>query len=918
MPLNCFRRCLLLLAACLSLLPTSHSLAAYQDDELETERPGLVASFSSANAPKPAVNQILFDLNAHWGSASPDPRIPTTDFVGRWEGLILIQAPGVHRFHARSDGEINLKVAGRVALNGSGETMKAESVDLPAGFSPIILEYRHHQGDAYVAIDWEGPGFGREPVPARLFYHDSSKRVEPDRFEEGRRLADRIGCANCHKLLDLPVHPNQGPPLNDAGRAIDASWLDTWLRNPSSLRPGSRMPSFGHGFSAAETADIRAYLVSVAPKSVSVTPEASMALNVATQSRGQLLFRSIGCLGCHTKGETPANEPAAPDLSDLPRKRSVEWLTAFLGPARARANKTAVKHRHELRLTVDEAAHLAAYLGTSDHAPLPRPEQPGSKGVAARGLRIVESARCVSCHTIPGLKPKHADFPLTADSKSDAGCLALEPNGPLVPHFALSEEQRQALRTFIAGLPRRPAPISRQTLTDDSIRRLNCLGCHARDGRGGEELGGRIASHLAEDPELGGLKGTLTPPNLTAVGDKLRPEYLAKSVRSTAPTARPWLSVRMPTFTFDPGEADAIVAFLQVHDRMRSEPDPPNQVARLDAPATEVATQLIGQRGFGCISCHVLSGRIPPGGEPETLGPDLALAHRRMSDRYFHRWIGNPQRIIAGTPMPQFAKPIESIPGTLDDQLNQIWRLLASGSLADVASSGSREVLKRDGDRALVVRDMVLLPEAPQTKYIPRALAIGLKNDHSLLFDADRLTWLSWWHGGFLARTKSGRLWEWHPDGESIWVAPNRQPPIGFVGADHLVVLPTEVRERFGSLQEVNFEAANVSFSYTLHGPNDSNVVVRELIVPLSGGWERQVTVTGVPEGFTPALFEHPPKGESSWTIGKTRATLKAAEAQATSDPKVAGDPDARWLKMRPVGPGQFTERIRLTLEPSS
>ena len=465
----------------------------------------------------------------------------------------------------------------------------------------------------------------------------------------------------------------------------------------------------------------------------------------------------------------------------------MEWLTAFLGPARA--NKTVVKHRHELRLTVDEAAHLASYLGTAAPAPPPRPG-PGGDGDAARGLRIVETARCVSCHAIPGLKPKRADLNLSAGSKPDAGCLAVEPSGPLVPHFSLSEEQRQALREFIAGLPSTPAPTSRQTLADDSLRRLNCLGCHARDGRGGEELGGRIATLLAEDPELGGLKGTLTPPNLTAVGDKLRPEYLGNSVRSTAPTARPWLAVRMPTFAFEPGEADAIVAFLQVHDRMQSEPDPPNKVARLDAPATEVATQLIGQRGFGCISCHVLSGRIPPGGEPETLGPDLALAHRRMADRYFHRWIANPQRIIAGTPMPQFAKPIESIPGTLDDQLNQIWRLLASGSLAEVASSGSREVLKREGDRALVVRDMVLLPEAPQTQYIPRGLAIGLKNDHSLLFDADRLTWLSWWHGGFLSRTKSGRLWEWHPDGESIWVAPNRQPPIVFIGPDRADRLP--------------------------------------------------------------------------------------------------------------------------------
>ncbi len=174
--------------------------------------------------------------------------------------------------------------------------------------------------------------FGREPIPARLFYHDASKPLEPDQFEEGRRLADRIGCANRHKLLDLPVQPNLGPPLTDAGRAVDPAWLDAWLAHPSTLRPGSRMPSFGHGLSTAETADIRAYLSSVAPKSISVTPEATMALNVATPARGRLLFRSVGCLGCHTEGRGPLGRVGRPDLADLPRKRSLEMAHSVPRP----------------------------------------------------------------------------------------------------------------------------------------------------------------------------------------------------------------------------------------------------------------------------------------------------------------------------------------------------------------------------------------------------------------------------------------------------------------------------------------------------------------------------------------------------------------------------------------------------------
>ncbi len=312
---------------------------------------------------------------------------------------------------------------------------------------------------------------------------------------------------------------------------------------------------------------------------------------------------------------------------------------------------------------------------------------------------------------------------------------------------------------------------------------------------------------LARDSALGGLKGTLTPPNLTAVGDKLRPSYLDLAIRAETTTARPWLSVRMPAFAFEPGEADSIAQLFRGHDRSSADDDPApaSAPAALDPPTRDLGSRLIGQRGFGCVSCHVLAGRIPPGGEPETLGPDLALVHRRMTERYFRRWIADPQRIIAGTPMPQFLKPIEPVGGTLDDQLKAIWQLLGSDSLAEVAASGTREILKREGDRPLVVRDMVLIPNLPGTPYTPRGLAIGLKNDVSLLFDTDRLGWLASWHGGFLSRTKSGRLWEWHPEGTMLWIAPARLAPLVLVAPDRSVVLPYEVRERFGSFRVVDF-----------------------------------------------------------------------------------------------------------------
>src|SRR5437867_2899066 len=83
-----------------------------------------------------------------------------------------------------------------LGVAASGE--RVTPVKLPAGFASWTLTYRHDKGPARLAFDWEGPGFPREPLPARLLFHDPKSEPPPDRFEEGRRLADRLGCANCH------------------------------------------------------------------------------------------------------------------------------------------------------------------------------------------------------------------------------------------------------------------------------------------------------------------------------------------------------------------------------------------------------------------------------------------------------------------------------------------------------------------------------------------------------------------------------------------------------------------------------------------------------------------------------------------------------------------------------------------------
>ena len=412
-----------------------------------------MASFRPAASDRAAAARIDPDLSWNWEHAAPDARVPADGFAAHWAGSILIQAPGAHRFHARTDGEVVLKVDGRVVLKGAGAEVDGLTVDLPAGLVPLVLDYRHETGEARVAIDWEGPGFGREAIPARLLFHEPAEGPPTDRFEEGRRLADRFGCANCHSVLDLPRHPHLGPPLTDAGRSIDPSWLVAWLAEPSAVRPMSRMPAFGHGPRAEEAKDLAAFLASVASAPAPPTAEVRMAMNVADPARGRLLFRSLGCLGCHTRGEPGAGEPEAPDLADLGRKRTRAWVAGYLTH---RKGSNASRRHPDFRLTADDAAHLAADLVAVP--PPEKPVPPPPAGDPARGKLLAERARCASCHAIPGLKSRPADLPLRAGSRPDAGCLATGAVPEDVPRFSLNDEQRQALREFVAHLPASPSP----------------------------------------------------------------------------------------------------------------------------------------------------------------------------------------------------------------------------------------------------------------------------------------------------------------------------------------------------------------------------------------------------------------------------------------------------------------------------
>jgi hypothetical protein len=225
----------------------------------------------------------------------------------------------------------------------------------------------------------------------------------------------------------------------------------------------------------------------------------------------------------------------------------------------------------------------------------------------------------------------------------------------------------------------------------------------------------------------------------------------------------------------------------------------------------------------------------------------------------------------------------------------------------------------------MVVRDMILVPGAPDTEYTPRGVAIGLKNDHALLFDTDRLTWLACWHRAFLSRTKSGRLWEWHPEGVRLWVADRRQPPVVLV-AKSGALLPAAVRDRFGRFTELEFAGTDVTLRYTLNPPQAlaaARIEITETIRPTPVGWERRVRVgtKDLPSDLQPALVVQTPSQATrpdpatfTWKAGDVRVTLSVSGA-LNSGATLPDDPSAHLFLLDPATAPNEGARLQMSVD---
>ena len=239
----------------------------------------------------------------------------------------------------------------------------------------------------------------------------------------------------------------------------------------------------------------------------------------------------------------------------------------------------------------------------------------------------------------------------------DQGKVKSETEALRMPNLHLNKEQIQSLTTFLLGSEESSLPSTYQYRPADSrrdiqegwwvVKKYNCMGCHQFIPGQKTILMG--LQQYRDIPEQ-------LPPKLLTEGARVDPEWLRRFLTNPSLSetdtnrngVRPYLKVRMPTFSFSDNEVRKLVRFFQALSQ-QAMPYIPEQVPVLSAKETEMARSLFSSSAAPCLKCHATGD---PQHDKIATAPNFLLAKERLKPDWAERWVLDPQAISPGTSMP--------------------------------------------------------------------------------------------------------------------------------------------------------------------------------------------------------------------------------------------------------------------------
>lgn len=628
---------------------------------------------------------------------------------------------------------------------------------------------------------WEKPMLPKQLVEAGCFQcHAGQGAIKgAEKLNLGLNLIERSGCYTCHTIDRYKNWPKPGPDLAKLSSKISKKWAYQWIKSPHTFHADTWMPAF---FDQSNTSDpeslkrndqeihaIVAYLFAKNQEypNVPIPVEGDL-------KKGKEIVASVGCMGCHRLGPRDPSEALTrdslrreqgPNLSGLGSKTSQAWLYNWLKNPHSYNPQTKMP---DLRLSDEEAAHVAAYLASLrndvygqtevsavDDAGLDKivldfltksETLDSAKGKLAAmgrdekltfaGEKLIRHYGCFSCHNIAGFENEKpigtelTDIGSRAVDRLDFGFVHIDhsrqawfaqklkdprifdqgkvklPDEKLrMPNFKFSDEEIEAVTTALLGfvddtpeamiMPRTARNLDVER-GQELVRVFNCQGCHMIEKDGGA-IAPAVTQWLVDynnvsANEAGAMVGSFSPPNLIGEGKKVQAQWLFDFLHQPS-TIRPWLKVRMPTYSFNTDELNDFVEYFAALDNEESlllE----KVHGGMDAQELEAGAKLFSKDYFDCAKCHIVGAQMP-GGSPENWAPDFTLASSRLKPEWIDEWLKNPQDLLPGTKMPTYFDP---------------------GSFAD---SGPPDILEGDEHKQIRALRNYLMSLTPQSQQQP-------------------------------------------------------------------------------------------------------------------------------------------------------------------------------------------------------
>ena len=520
----------------------------------------------------------------------------------------------------------------------------------PTDFRPTTkmpnFRLTDHQIQAISAFIWQS-GFT-----------DALPQQKPGNAAHGKELFETRGCMACHSIGegDQMQGGTFAANLSREGEKANYDYLVRWIHNARQrTRPycplekkdigpedyakkglpyqwdleHSQCPNDGHELQVqnmtvmpslrlplADTQDIASFLMTQKRQEPSAYADASFMDDPKLKEEGKRWVRNFGCAGCHEISGFEDEGRIGTELTYEGSKPIERLDFALFTEAAQRGTMEPITDPEDLQRLPDGPAKGPWY----DH-----------KGFF--------------------------EHKLAEPNVYDKGKTKAEMELLRMPNLHLNREQVRALTTFLLGSEENSLPPNYQYKPGDArrdiqdgwwvVKKYNCMGCHQFIPGQKTVLMG--LPQYRENPEQ-------LPPKLLTEGARVDPEWLRRFLANPSLSetdtdrngVRPYLKVRMPTFSFSANEQRKLVRFFQALSQ-QAMPYVPEPLPTLTAKETDMARSLFSSTAAPCLKCHATGD---PQHDKIATAPNFLLAKERLKPDWAERWVLDPQAISPGTSMP--------------------------------------------------------------------------------------------------------------------------------------------------------------------------------------------------------------------------------------------------------------------------